>query len=121
MPGIRIKRAYEPPSASDGRRILVDRIWPRGLTKAAAVFDEWDKNLAPSTALRKWFGHAPERWDEFRARYRSELKDQAARLDALRAMAKTQTVTLVFSAKDAEHNQAVALQELLEEKPKRKS
>lgn len=109
-----IKRAYEKAARGDGRRVLVDRIWPRGVSKADARLDEWRKDLAPSTALRKWFGHDPARWAEFRRRYFAELETQREPLDELRELAAGGMVTLVFSAKDTEHNQAVALKEFLE-------
>jgi len=112
MPEVRVKRVYDPPARSDGYRVLVDRVWPRGISKEQAAVDEWAKELAPSTELRKWFGHDPARWREFRTRYRQELKGSAA-LEALRARAKKQRVTLVYSAKDERHNQAVVLKELL--------
>jgi uncharacterized protein YeaO (DUF488 family) len=110
---LRLKRAYEPAEPGDGRRVLVDRIWPRGVSKAEAHIDDWLKEVAPSTALRKWFGHKPERWTEFRKRYREELKDNPAALELRRIMAEG-PVTLVYGAKDKERNQAVALAEYLE-------
>ena len=110
----KIKRAYEKPARADGVRILVDRIWPRGVSKAAAKIDQWRREIAPSTDLRKWFGHDPARWAEFKRRYFAEMKTQREGLDELRALANDKTVTLVFSAKDTEHNQAVALREFLE-------
>lgn len=113
---LKIKRAYEEPERIDGVRVLVDRIWPRGLSKAAAKIDQWRKEIAPSTDLRKWFGHDPARWAGFMRRYFAELKEQHAALDDLRKLAKDKTVTLVFAAKDTEHNQAVALREFLESK-----
>lgn len=109
----KIKRAYEDPASDDGVRILVDRIWPRGVSKAAARIDQWRKEIAPSTALRKWFGHDPERWAEFKRRYFAELEKRRESLDDVRALAKRKKVTLIFSAKDTEHNQAVALREYL--------
>ncbi len=112
---IKIKRVYEPPDPSDGRRVLVDRVWPRGVTKEKAHVDEWLKEIGPSTELRKWFGHDPSRWDEFRTRYRAELT-QKPELLKLREEARGGTLTLVYSARDTEHNQAVVLQELLEER-----
>lgn len=111
---LKVKRVYEPPAAEDGHRILVDRLWPRGLTRQKAHVDEWRKDLGPSDALRKWFGHDPKKWDEFRKRYRDELTD-TGRWDDLMTIAqraKREDVTLVFGAKDVEHNQAVALQEM---------
>jgi uncharacterized protein YeaO (DUF488 family) len=105
---LKLKRAYEPAEPGDGRRVLVDRIWPRGVSKAEAHIDLWLKDVAPSTALRKWFGHEPERWTEFRERYRKELKDNPAVGELRQVMAKG-LVTLVYGAKDTEHNQAVVL------------
>jgi uncharacterized protein YeaO (DUF488 family) len=108
-----LKRAYEPAKASDGTRILVDRLWPRGVSKAEAGIDEWMKEIAPSTELRKWFGHEATRWNEFQRRYRSELRQHADALARIRALAKTQTVTLVYSAHDEKHNDAVVLRDVL--------
>jgi uncharacterized protein YeaO (DUF488 family) len=110
---VAIKRVYEPPSLGDGERILVDRVWPRGLSKAKAAIHHWLKDVAPSTALRRWFGHDPKRWDEFRRRYRAELAERSEALDELRGLARHGRVTLLFGARDIEHNQAVVLQELL--------
>ena len=112
MPSISIKRAYEPPAASDGRRVLIDRLWPRGVSKAEAELDEWLKDVAPSDALRRWFGHKPERWAEFRRRYLAELKD-APGVEALRKLAADGPLTLVYGARDEAHNDAVVLAELL--------
>lgn len=111
---IDLKRVYDPPANSDGRRILVDRIWPRGITKADLQIDAWLKDLAPSTELRKWFGHDPAKWDEFRKRYAGELEQRSEALEELVEKARAGRVTLVFSAKDTEHNNAVALKEHLE-------
>jgi len=111
---IRIKRVYEQPDERDGRRILVDRIWPRGLTKEEAKIDLWLKDIAPSTALRKWFGHAPARWDEFRARYLSELRANPEPVRLLKQELGKGNVTLVYAAKDEEHNQAVVIRESAE-------
>jgi uncharacterized protein YeaO (DUF488 family) len=111
---IDLKRVYDPPATSDGRRILVDRIWPRGITKADLQIDAWLKDLAPSTELRKWFGHDPAKWDEFRKRYAGELEQRSEALEELVEKARAGRVTLVFSAKDTEHNNAVALREHLE-------
>lgn len=113
QPDIQIKRAYAPPSPEDGVRVLVDRLWPRGLTKSDAAIDRWIKDLAPSTELRRWFGHDPTRWDEFRRRYRAELSQRSDLLDELRALAKRGRLTLVFGARDELHNQAVVLRDLL--------
>jgi uncharacterized protein YeaO (DUF488 family) len=110
---VRLKRAYEPPARSDGLRILVDRLWPRGLKKADAAIDEWLKQIAPSTTLRKWFGHDPERWQEFRRRYRAEIKDHPEELERLWALARRGTLTLLFSAHDEAHNSAVVLRDVL--------
>lgn len=110
---IRIKRVYEEASKADGHRILVDRVWPRGMTKEHAHIDEWDKEIGPSTELRKWFGHEPPKYPEFKKRYINELKDVAGVLDRIRDLAKKQRVTLVYGAKDEAHNQAVVLQEVL--------
>jgi uncharacterized protein YeaO (DUF488 family) len=109
---LRIKRIYEPASRDDGQRVLVDRVWPRGVTKEAAALDLWLKEIAPSTALRKWFGHDPARWVEFRRRYGAELDANAA-VKQLRELMRKGRVTLLYSARDAEHNQAVALMDYL--------
>jgi uncharacterized protein YeaO (DUF488 family) len=116
----RIKRAYEPPAPRDGFRVLVDRLWPRGLSKEAAAVDEWLKDIAPSAELRRWFGHDPQRWTEFRSRYRQELEwpERSAALERLRAAARTRgSVTLLFGARDLTHNHARVLLELLNEQP----
>jgi len=111
----RIKRVYSEPSPSDGVRILVDRVWPRGISKERAHIVEWRKDLAPSTSLRKWFGHDPVKWKDFRDRYRAELTNsgQIEALKELARLSRQKTVTLVYSAADEEHNQAVVLKELL--------
>ena len=111
---IDLRRAYDPPAKSDGRRILVDRVWPRGIARDDLQIDAWLKDLAPSTALRKWFGHDPAKWDEFRKRYARELEQRSEALEALVEKARAGHVTLVFSAKDTLHNNAVALREHLE-------
>lgn len=111
---IAVKRAYEPASRADGKRFLVDRLWPRGITKSALVMDAWVKDVAPSTALRKWSGHDPAKWTEFRRRYFRELDDNRAALAPLLEAARHGTVTLVYGARDEEHNNAVALCEYLE-------
>lgn len=111
---IRIKRAYEDAARSDGPRILVDRIWPRGVARENAGLETWLKGLAPSTELRKWFGHDPEKWKEFRQRYLKELEktDAAEDLDKLRSILdEHKRITLVFAAKDTEHNNAAALRD----------
>lgn len=110
---IKIRRAYEPSRNSDGTRILVDRLWPRGLSKRKAAIDEWMKDIAPSTALRKWFGHEPTRWGAFRTRYREELRRKPEQLKHLRALAREGLVTLVYSAHDESHNNAVVLRSVI--------
>ena len=110
---IRIKRAYEPPHADDGVRILIDRLWPRGIKKEALALDRWAKELAPSTALRKWFGHDPLRWDGFRSRYFAELAANPEGLARLRPYLERGPVTLLYAAVDEEHNNAVALRQFL--------
>jgi uncharacterized protein YeaO (DUF488 family) len=110
---VRLKRAYEPASAEDGCRVLVDRLWPRGVSKEQAKLDEWDQSLAPSSQLREWFGHEPDRFPEFRRRYVDELRANRPRLRELRRRARTGTLTLVYSAHDSEHNDAVVLAEVL--------
>ncbi|MHA7602238.1 DUF488 domain-containing protein [Alicycliphilus sp. T452] len=110
---VRIKRAYEPPAAEDGARILIDRLWPRGVKKEALALAEWNKALAPSTALRQWFNHDPALWDEFRRRYAAELRAQPEAFDALRERARHGVVTLVYSARDETVNNAVAMRAFL--------
>jgi uncharacterized protein YeaO (DUF488 family) len=110
---VRLKRAYEPAERSDGYRVLVDRIWPRGVSKEQARLDEWARELAPSSELRRWFGHDPAKFEEFRRRYRDELAAQEEKLRELRGRARNGTLTLVYSARDTEHNDAVVLAELL--------
>jgi uncharacterized protein YeaO (DUF488 family) len=110
---IRLKRAYEPAASSDGYRVLIDRLWPRGVSRERAKLDEWERKLPPSTKLRQWFGHEPGRFEEFRRRYIEELRSQRPRLTELRRRARTGTLTLVYSARDAEHNDAVVLAEIL--------
>jgi uncharacterized protein YeaO (DUF488 family) len=110
---IRLKRAYEPAASSDGYRILIDRLWPRGVSRKRAKLDEWDRTLSPSAALREWFGHEPGRFGEFRRRYIRELRAQRPRLAELRRMARSGTLTLVYSARDTEHNDAVVLRDVL--------
>ena len=106
----KLKRIYEEPSKLDGWRVLVDRLWPRGMKKEAAHIDVWMKDVAPSDALRKWFGHQPEKWNAFQKKYRGELAAKKEALSSLRKMEKDHgTVTLLFGAKDPQHNQAVAL------------
>jgi uncharacterized protein YeaO (DUF488 family) len=110
---IRVKRAYEKPEPTDGTRILVDRLWPRGLTKEKAAIDLWLKELAPSTELRKWFAHDPKKWPAFRGRYRTELKQHSAPLKLIKSKAGEGPVTLIYGARDQEHNEAVVLKEVL--------
>ena len=110
---VRLKRAYEPPAPSDGYRVLIDRLWPRGVARADARLDEWARELAPSTELRRWFGHDPARFEEFRQRYLEELSAQEDKLRELRERAREKTLTLVYGARDTEHNDAVVLAELL--------
>src|SRR3954452_14284057 len=110
---VRLKRAYIPAESSDGHRVLIDRLWPRGVSRQGAMLDGWEKELAPSTELRQWFGHEPTRFEEFRRRYIEELRSQRPRLAALRRRARNGTLTLVYSARDAEHNDAVVLAEIL--------
>jgi uncharacterized protein YeaO (DUF488 family) len=110
---LRLKRVYEPAARDDGVRVLIDRLWPRGLTKDKAAIDHWMKEIAPSSELRKWFGHDPDRWVEFRNRYMEELRQHTGLLDQIQNLAKKGTVTLLFGAHDEEHNDAVVLQEVL--------
>ena len=110
---VKLKRAYERPDAGDGTRILIDRLWPRGVRKADAAIDQWAKDIAPSTALRKWFGHDPARWQEFRSRYAVEIHAHPEQLDRLRVLARQGPITLVYSAHDEVHNDAVALRDFL--------
>ena len=111
---IKLKRAYEEPATADGTRILVDRLWPRGLTKAKAGIDLWLKEVSPSTELRTWFGHDPKKWRSFRGRYQTELKHHPDQLELIRHKAKEGTVTLLYGARDQLHNEAVVLKEFLE-------
>lgn len=110
---VQIKRAYEASSPQDGTRVLVDRLWPRGVKKTDAHISEWMKEVAPSTELRKWFGHDPARWEDFRRRYKAELAGKKELLDNLRELARKSRLTLVYSAHDEAHNQAVVLREML--------
>ena len=110
---VKIKRVYDSVSKDDGRRILVDRIWPRGLKKEEAHADEWLKEIAPSTGLRKWFGHDPKKWSAFKKKYEKELKSYPETIKRIRAEAKKKTVTLLFSARNEDQNQAVVLKEIL--------
>ena len=114
---IKIKRVYEKPAKEDGWRVLVDRLWPRGMKKEAAHLDAWRKDVAPSDALRKWFGHEPEKWGDFQKRYRSELAKKRELVAELKKMTKEHgTLTLLFGAKDEEHNEAVVLANALNAK-----
>jgi len=113
MHPIKIKRIYDNYAKKDGHRVLVDRIWPRGVSKEDARLDEWAKDIAPSEKLRKWFDHEPDKFDEFSEKYRKELKDQNDKLDEIRDMAQEKIVTLLYGAKDEEHNQAVVLAQVL--------
>ena len=114
---IKIKRAYEPAESGDGFRILVDRLWPRGLTKEKADVDLWLKDIAPSDELRQWFGHEPEKWPEFERRYWKELDGEADDVQTIRDKAKSGIVTLLFGAKEERYNNAVALRHYIEKKP----
>ncbi len=113
---IKLKRAYEQPSADDGFRVLVERLWPRGLTKDRAKIDLWLKDVAPSADLRKWFGHDVEKWKEFKSRYRKELAKNKEPVDQLRKLAKQGPLTFVYAARDEEHNSAIVLKEFLQKK-----
>lgn len=112
---VRIKRIYDAPSTDDGYRVLIDRVWPRGVSKKEAQLDRWLKEIAPSTELRRWFAHEPSRWNEFRHRYRGELEESPALIQELAEKARSGSVTLLYSARDQQHNQAVVLRERLEE------
>jgi uncharacterized protein YeaO (DUF488 family) len=111
---ILLKRAYDPASRKDGRRFLVERLWPRGVTKAGLPLDGWLKDVAPSTELRKWFSHDPAKWNEFQRRYRAELKEKPHLWEELLDAARKGTLTLIFSSHDTEHNNAVVLKQFLE-------
>jgi uncharacterized protein YeaO (DUF488 family) len=119
---VKLKRAYEPAARGDGYRVLVERLWPRGIRKEALALDEWRKEVAPSGELRKWFSHDPQRWSEFKLRYLKELKDPAAsdQLRALADLAADGTLTLVFSSHDAEQNNAVVLKDQIERLARRR-
>ena len=110
---VKLKRAYEPPGAGDGVRVLVDRLWPRGVSKEHAALDHWMKEIAPSTELRKWFGHDPVRWEEFARRYDAELHGNLDVLRQLRSLAREAPITLVYSAHDEVHNDAIVLRNVL--------
>jgi uncharacterized protein YeaO (DUF488 family) len=111
---VQTKRIYEDPEPEDGTRVLIDRLWPRGVSKEDAALDCWIKDIAPSDELRQWFDHDPERWEEFRERYRHELTHQQDIIDELRELADEEAVTLLYAAKDDDHNNAIILQEVLE-------
>jgi uncharacterized protein YeaO (DUF488 family) len=111
---IKLKRAYENPEPTDGERILVDRLWPRGLTKESAKVDLWLKEIAPSTELRKWFGHDPSKWKAFRGRYETELKRNDELIRLLKRKARQGRITLLYAARDEKHNDAVVLKDFLE-------
>ena len=111
---IQLKRVYEKPSRKDGLRVLVDRLWPRGLTKERAAVKLWLKDLAPSTELRKWFDHDPAKWKQFQIRYRKELREKKDSLEMLHEKSKEHTVTLVYGARDEEHNEALVLKKILD-------
>lgn len=110
---VRLKRAYEPASSEDGLRFLVDRLWPRGVGKVDAELEDWLKEIAPSTELRKWFNHEPERWPDFQTRYKAELEEHSETLQHLRDLAKSGTITLVYGTRDEEHNGAIVLRDVL--------
>jgi uncharacterized protein YeaO (DUF488 family) len=112
---IRLKRAYEQPAPEDGTRVLVERLWPRGLSKERAAVDLWLREAAPSPELRRWFGHDPAKWDEFRRRYRDELRDRPEELERLRDLARSGPLTFVFAARDADRSSAALLREVVEE------
>lgn len=116
MESVKIKRIYEKPSDDDGYRVLVDRIWPRGISKKDANLDEWNKEITPSNELRKWFDHKKDRIGEFSKQYREELKEKENNLEKLREIAKKKTITLLYAAKDTEMNQAIVLKEVLSNK-----
>jgi uncharacterized protein YeaO (DUF488 family) len=110
----KVKRVYEKPSRTDGLRVLVDRLWPRGLSREQAAIELWLKDLAPSTELRKWFNHDPAKWKEFQSRYRKELRGKKPSLQVLRKESKDRPITLLFGARDEEHNQALVLKKVLD-------
>jgi uncharacterized protein YeaO (DUF488 family) len=112
---VRAKRIYDERAADDGHRVLIDHVWPRGVSRERAALDEWARELAPSDDLRKWFDHVPERFEEFRARYRDELAGRSGRVDELRERAASGRVTILYAARDRDHNNAVVLTELLRE------
>lgn len=113
MGRVQLKRIYEPADQSDGYRVLVDRLWPRGVSKERAALDIWMKDIAPSTDLRRWFAHDVKRWKQFQSRYRAELLEHTQEVAQLRSRARKGTVTLLFGARDVEHNEAVVLKDVL--------
>jgi uncharacterized protein YeaO (DUF488 family) len=115
---IKLKRIYEPKEKADGFRILVDRLWPRGITKEEAHLDVWMKDIAPSSALRKWFAHDPIKWNEFRTKYKAELRQSKNIEDLLALLQQHKTITLVYAATDTEHNHAIVIKEFLEQHKK---
>jgi uncharacterized protein YeaO (DUF488 family) len=119
--GISVKRVYEPYASTDGLRVLVDRLWPRGLAKAAARIDRWERDLSPSDALRKWYRHDAEKWPEFKRRYRAELAGRADALDALSQLARRRKVTLLFGSSELRLNNAFALKEILAARARRRT
>jgi uncharacterized protein YeaO (DUF488 family) len=117
---IRLKRAYDVPALEDGLRILVERLWPRGLSKERAAVDRWAKDLAPSAELRRWYGHDEDKWPEFKRRYRAELRERPDELAELRRLARAGPVTFVYGSRETEHNSAAVLRKVVEESPGRK-
>ena len=111
---LKVKRLYDEKSTQDGMRILVDRVWPHGVKKEDFDYDEWYKELAPSTELRKWFDHDPEKWDDFKKKYFKELKKQDKLLEEIKGKSDGHNVTLIYGAKDEEHNQAIVIKEYIE-------
>lgn len=111
---VAVKRIYDKPAPDDGLRVLVDRLWPRGISRRRAALDEWMAELAPSTALREWFGHEPSRWDGFRHRYRAELRSRREAIETLRRLATAKRVTLLYAARDPLHNNAEVLRQMIE-------
>ena len=110
---VKLKRAYDSPATEDGTRILVDRLWPRGISKEKAALDHWMKDIAPSTELRKWFAHDPKHWEEFRRRYAAEVRQHPDLVTELRSLARHGPITLVYAAHDESHNDAVVLRDVL--------
>jgi uncharacterized protein YeaO (DUF488 family) len=110
---VKLKRAYESPAAADGTRVLIDRLWPRGISKKKAALDQWMRDIAPSNQLRKWFGHDPARWNEFRRRYAAEVHKNSHLLEQLRSVARDGPITLIYSARDEAHNDAIVLRDLI--------